>query len=281
MSELLGTHENTATKKVVLMALLVAAPVVLGGCVATLKALHLATFNEVLIGVQKNDANKVREAAREGVVFDDGEKAIDSSNICGERPLHLAIQKGNLEIVNILLQEGADPNRPSELPREPSMCESLNILDTPSGYPALHYAIWNNKPRFAEAILFSGANPVVKTTNGKDALVLADGKDGFELVTAYLDSPAHLAARTGNIGSLRESIDAGTDSRSIMPLTGRSFLDEALLAGQYFIVDFLLANEGAVSGLRSSEIAEAIDEYVLQNPGSAHAEQLRGLMEAR
>jgi ankyrin repeat protein len=276
MNELVKAQEGTSVKKVVLTALLVAVAIALSGCIATMKALHLATFNEVLIGVMKNDPNKVREAAREGVVFDDGDKAIDSSNLCGERPLHLATQKGNLEIVEILLQEGADPELPSELPRSTSLCEDQRM---PSGYPSLHYAIWDGKSRIAEAILFSGANPKAKTSDGKGALALAEGKQGFELVTAYLASPAHLAARTGDIGSLRATIDAGAGPNSIMSATGRSVLDEALLASQYFVVDYLLVNEGAVSGLRSPEVAQAIDEYALQNPGSAYAEQLQELME--
>ena len=258
-------------------ALIMMIPLFSTGCVATLKALNLATFNEVLIGVQKSDANKVREAAREGVVFDDGQKAIDSSNICGERPLHLAIQKNNLEIVNILLQEGADPDLPSELPREPSMCESLNILDTPAGFPALHYAIWDNKPDIAESLLFAGADPATSTSDGKNALQLAADKTGFERVEAYLHSPAHLAARTGDIATLRSSVAAGTQATAILSFNGRSLLDEALLSRHYFVVDYLLAQGGTRSGLGSTEVAEAVDEYLLQNPDSPYDEALRQL----
>lgn len=264
-------------RKAMMAATVALLPIVTTGCVATMKALNLATFNEVLLGVQANDANKVREAAREGVVFDDGEKAIDSSNICGERPLHLAIQKNNLEIVTILLQEGADPNLPSELPREPGMCQRLNILDTPSGYPALHYAIWASKPDFAEAILFAGADPSLATTDGQKPLDLASGDEGFERVEAYLRSPAHLAARTGDIATLRSSVEAGTSPTAVLELNGRSLLDEALLAGHYFVVDYLLAENGAYSGLRSGEVADAIGEYRLQNPDSPHDAALGAL----
>ena len=272
--------QATPTKRHLLRVMVVGMAIVLSGCIATMKALRLATFNEVLIAVRENDPNKVRIAAREGVVFDDGEKAIDSSNICGERPLHLAIQKGNLEIVTILLQEGADPDLLTELPRETSLCDNPNLGMAPPGYPALHYAVWENEPAMAEAILFAGADPSLTIPDGKDAKAMVKEKEGFEVVDRYLDAPAHLAARTGDVGALQAALDAGADPAAMLEGSGRTPLDEALLAGEYYIVDLLLAANGAHSGIDAVEFGDAADEYLTQNPDSAYASQLRQLKAA-
>lgn len=249
----------------------------LSGCVSVMKTLHLATFNEVLLGVKANDANKVREAARQGVVFDDGIKAIDSSNICGELPLHLAIQKNNLEITQILLQEGANPNLPSEIPREPSMCQDLGILDTPAGLPPMHYAITLNKPEFAEALLFAGADPDSKTADGKTALALASDRKGFELLTAYVRSPVHLAARIGDEGSLRAAARRGDALTSRMVASNTTPLEEALLARKFRIVEFLVENAAAQEPIASTEARKAVDEYLTEASNSPVAGRLRQL----
>lgn len=260
-----------------LFVLLVPVLLSLAGCVSVMKTLRLATFNEVLLGVQKEDANKVREAAREGVVFDDGVAAINSSNICGETPLILAIQKNNLEITQILLQEGADPDLPSDVAREPSMCESLNILDTPAGLTPLNYAISRNKPAFAEALLFAGADPAPETADGETALTLAQGKAGFETLVAYLESPVHLAAKTGNAGDLLAAIQRSDDLNRKMTLTGMAPIEEALAARNFYVVDLLAENGGAQSAITSPEAKEGLDEYFEENQGSAIAKQLREL----
>ena len=249
----------------------------LSGCVATMKALRLATFNEVLLGVRDNDVNKVREAAREGVVFDDGEKAIDSSNICGERPLHLAIQKGYLDITQVLLQEGADPNLASEIPREASFCESMNTARAPAGAPPLHYAIKQNRPEFAEAVLFYGGDPNLTDGSGKTALELAVDRKGFELVVAYIQSPAHLAARKGDIGQLRSIARENGDLGSTMPIKNTTPLEEALLEQRFYVVDYLLENGSDVGLISTTEARAAIQDYIDEHGETQHAQRLRQL----
>lgn len=264
-------------KKLAIFFTLILTVPALTGCIATMKALRLATFNEVLLGVRDNDVNKVREAAREGVVFDDGEKAIDSSNICGERPLHLAIQNGYLDITQVLLQEGADPNLASEIPREASFCESMNNERTPAGAPPLHYAIKKNRPKFAEAVLYYGGNPNLKDGNGKTALDLASDKEGFELIVAYMQSPAHLAARNGDIGQLREIHRSSTRLSTRMPIRNTTPLEEALLQQRFDVVDYLLENGGDSEAITTTESQQAIQDYIEENgdtPLSRKLEQL-------
>ena len=59
----------------------------------------LIDFNEVLRGVSKEDPNWVRDAARKNVMTERGVAEINATNVCGERAVHLAIQKGNEEIL--------------------------------------------------------------------------------------------------------------------------------------------------------------------------------------
>lgn len=264
-------------KKITFTAFVVSCLLSLAGC-----ASMLGDFNEVLVGVNKGDANKVREAARAGDTYEDGTKEINGSNICGERPLHLAIQKGHLEITEILLQEGADPDLPSDVPREPSVCKSFGILKTTPGLPPMHYAITENKPAFAEALLFAGADPEAKTDRGKTALDLARGKTGFELLVAYVESPAHLAARIGDIGSLSAAVQRGDDLNLVMPHTGTTPLEEALAARKFYAVDFLFDNGGGIQDLISStEAIAAVSEYLDENGGTAYANRLRDMAATR
>ena len=264
-------------KKITVSAFGLSCLLSLAGC-----ASMLGDFNEVLVGVNKGDANKVREAARAGDTYEDGTKEINGSNICGERPLHLAIQKGNLEITEILLQEGADPDLPSDIPREPSVCKSFGILKTTPGLPPMHYAITEGRPAFAEALLFAGADPALKTAKGKTAHDLALGKAGFELLVAYIESPAHLAARTGDVGSLSAAARKGTDLNSVMSHTGTTPLEEALAARKFYVVDFLFENGGGMQETISSTAAtDAVSEYLDEYNGTANAEKLRNMTARR
>lgn len=239
----------------------------------------LGDFNEVLVGVNKNDANKVREAARAGDTYEDGTKEINGSNVCGARPLHLAIQNGNLEITEILLQEGADADLSSDAPREPSLCKSFGILRTPPGLPPMHYAITENKPTFAEALLFAGADPDLTTSDGKTALDLAQNRAGFELLVAYIQSPVHLAARMGDMGELSAAVQRGADLNGKMMLTGTTPLEEALAARQFHAVDYLLENGGGTQSVITwSEAKMAVDEYLEENGDSPIASQLQQMI---
>ena len=264
-------------QKIRILVVTIPCLLLLAGCVTVLKTLNLATFNEVLLAVKANDANRVREAARERVVFEEGDKAIDSTNVCGESPLHLAIQNGNLEITQILLQEGANPNLPTEAPREPSLCTDTEILGVVPGLTPMHYAIIRNKPAIAEALLFAGADSRLKTADGKTAIALADDKEGFEVLLAYLESPANLAARIGDIGALQAAVQQGDDLNVRMPVLKTTPLEDALLARSFYAVEFLTENGGAMQVINDPESLEALSEYFEEYSDSPSAAVLRQL----
>lgn len=243
--------------------------IALGGCV---------TWNEVLVGVKDNDPNKVRDAARAKNMFD-GVLEINKSNVCGSLALHLATTNNNPEIVRILLQEGANPNLPAEVPREPSFCESLGDDRPPPGAPPLHYAILRGVPVIAEELLFFGADPELRDGSGRTALQLARDRDGMEKIVAYIESPLHLAARTGNMEDLTGALASGADTNERMALSGTTPIEEALLQRRWFVVDYLLQHgAGQQTVLSSPDVQLAIGEYLEEQPNSPHAPSLRALM---
>ncbi len=240
----------------------------------------LGDINPVLMAVTKEDANRVREAARLGETYEDGTPKIDGSNVCGERGLHLAVQQNNVEITRILLQEGADPDLPSEVPREPSLCESLGLTHTPAGYPPLHYAISTARPRIAEALLMGGADPMLTTPAGQNAADLARGKAGLEELVAYMESPLHLGAKTGDLGKLREAVDRGAEVDGVLPVVGTTALEEALLSRRWYVVDFLLQHgAGSQSTVAGDDVLDAAAEYAAAQPDSPHTGRVRALQD--
>ncbi|XP_046383814.1 ankyrin-3-like [Ischnura elegans] len=110
-------------------------------------------------------------------------------------PIHLAVQKGSMEMVKLLLSKGAEIN-------------SLGKGKTP-----LHIATHNGYPPMVELLLDHGAdvNSVCKSKQNKDytALLIAIEKGNDEVVTLLMNgganvnecvggyTPLHIAARTG------------------------------------------------------------------------------------
>jgi len=238
----------------------------------------LGDVNPVLMAVVKEDANRLRDAARLRESYEDGTPKIDGTNVCGERALHLAIQKNNLEIAQVLLQEGADPDLPSEASREPKVCQSFGLTRTPAGIPPLHYAISTARPRIAEALLLSGADPKVKTAEGRDAIELARGKAGLSTLVAYMESPLHLGARVGDLGKVRTALNQGADLEAALPELGTTPLEEALLSRRWYVVDFLMTQgAGRQATLSSMDVQAAAAAYLAENPDSDFIDRLRAL----
>lgn len=244
----------------------------------------LITYNEVFRGVTKQDANWVRDAARKNVMTDRGVPEINDTNVCGERALHLAIQKEDEQILLVLVQEGADLDLPTEIGREASMWASLqrstSVQYAPPGYPPLHYAVLENKPRFAEVLLFAGADATAVTGQNQTVADLIGDKSGFETVTAYLEAPLHLSARAGNLGRVRELAEAGADLRERLGTTGSTPLEEGLLGRKWPVVDYLLERGAADQGNVDGPLADAIDDYLAEHEPSGHTRQLEALVGA-
>jgi ankyrin repeat protein len=142
----------------------------------------IADINPVLKAVVSENPKKVKRAAQAN------QDALDEVNVCGAGALHLAIQNGSFEIVEILLAQGANPNLYSAVRAQPSSCSDYFLVAVPAGFPPLHYAIYAAQPRIAELLYANGADPMLLTTNGQSALALARGKVGLEGLVAQIES---------------------------------------------------------------------------------------------
>ena len=104
--------------------------------------------NNLIKAVENNNIRKLKELLNIDI------SNINSLNKNGISPLHIAVIHGNLEIVNLLLNKGADPN-----------ISSLNKRQTP-----LHYAyIFKNikSTKIKNLLIKYNANPNLEDINNK------------------------------------------------------------------------------------------------------------------
>ena len=145
-------------------------------------------------------------------------------------PLHLAARQGYLEIAQLLLQSGADPNRRQD----------------PTGSTPLHLAVEHQHEKVTRLLLEQGANPNLAARDGEGQTLAplqlaARGGDG-EIARLLLRYGArlggrcigcesqllHLAARKGHAGLVRSLLAQGVD-----PSTPRDGLLPAQLAARH------------------------------------------------
>ncbi|CAG8791792.1 14176_t:CDS:2, partial [Racocetra persica] len=109
--------------------------------------------------IEKNDVESIRKLIEERKL---------GTNTCdeyGNTALHYASQNGYLEIIDILLENGAEVNS-----------EEKNKL-TP-----LHAAISNNHKEIAKKLLGKGANPKARDSSGNSPLHFAAEQNNLELL---------------------------------------------------------------------------------------------------
>jgi ankyrin repeat protein len=140
------------------------------GCVTT------AVPGVLVIAVHKNNRAAV------DTLIDLFKVDINEPNKEGERPLPIAIRYNRPELVQLLLQRGANPNLAGE---------GLPVVD----------AADRADPRILEAILKAGANPNAMSPNGNTALCRASYNGHKQNVQLLLDHGANpeLANRDGKI----------------------------------------------------------------------------------
>ncbi|MHC9542601.1 MAG: ankyrin repeat domain-containing protein [Vulcanimicrobiota bacterium] len=145
---------------------------------------------------------------------------VDSQNVNGQTPLHLAAMAGNLEVVELLLQKGA----------------SIKILNK-KGEPPLQMAAHGHNQAVAELLIAKGADVNLKSSNGstplhqaafvsdpymvkfllsKGAKINAQKKDG--------NTPLHMAALGGDTESVKILLSSGAD-KTIKNKDGQTPLD--------------------------------------------------------
>ncbi|XP_057329967.1 putative ankyrin repeat protein RF_0381 [Microplitis mediator] len=107
---------------------------------------------------------------------------MDMEHLDGMTALHVAAKGDNFEMVELLLDHGADVN--------------AHCLDQRNGYTALHYAVMNANIEMVNLLLDRGANVDVKSSNGKAILHLAVETGAEAIVRCLLDSGADINIRS-------------------------------------------------------------------------------------
>jgi len=107
---------------------------------------------------------------------------INARNIRGQSPLHLAVKQGNSDMVQILLESGAE----------------VDIVETDSGCTSLHYAASLGHVDLCESLVRYGANPDAQTARLETPLHLAVSRGHPEVVALLLKYHARLDIRDKN-----------------------------------------------------------------------------------
>lgn len=115
---------------------------------------------------EKSDLETILARYSNDPLFIDGDSlGVDSRAMDGDTLLHRVVLKGDVEGVEVLIENGADVNAVGEMG------------DTP-----LHHAVIENSPRLVDALMRLGANPRIKNEFGMDAIEWAKDCGHHELV---------------------------------------------------------------------------------------------------
>ena len=162
-------------------------------------------------------------------------------------PLHQAAVSGHMDIVRLLLDAGADPNG-----RVLVMKDSSRGIDTRGGHTVLHEAVWNGHSNVVELLLDRGADPNIKYIGGSTPPIINALFNGvnscFEVLVrrgAELRDKTLMFLLVQSCPStlLRDLIDRGLDLNQPCEHE-KSALDFALEVGKADIVE-LLVQHGA------------------------------------
>ncbi len=96
-----------------------------------------------------------------------------SSTLVGAQPLHFAAANGDVELVKLLLDRGAEIN-----------------AATQDGWTALHFACLRGDEGLVKLLLDRGVDVNTKTTSGVSALSIATSEGDREIVELLLDRGA-------------------------------------------------------------------------------------------
>ena len=188
--------------------------------------------------------NSIHDAARNGDSFAvltllNTGIDINKKNKDGWTALHIAASKNRLEIVELLIENGAEVD---------SKGDPSTVFIWQGGFTPLHYATVNGHKDIVELLINRGAQVNAKTDNGftpRDWAIKRSHTHIADLLKTYggKTSSIHTHVRDGDLAGVRAYLDAGVDINA-RDENGSTPLHWAALEGHKDIVE-LLINRGA------------------------------------
>lgn len=162
--------------------------------------------NRLVIAVEDNNLSEVKMRISMGERVNAKDKSYD-----GNTPLHVAVENGNLEIVQVLLNAGAKTNSKNYEKRTPLMMldedaslelvnvllryrAKVNLADKEGNTALILASEWANA-EILQALINSGANVNAINKEGRTALMNAAEKGDLENVKVLLGAGANAQAK--------------------------------------------------------------------------------------
>ncbi len=130
------------------------------------------TFNAHTKAVEHNDMDYVQKYL--------SENDIDSAVFRGMTLLMVAAEKGNVALINYLVEQGAD----------------VNVVREPGGRTALRYAIEQDYTVIVRYLLDNGADVLQKNESNWTALMTAAKYGNVEILTMLVEAGADIRVKT-------------------------------------------------------------------------------------
>ncbi len=202
----------------------------------------------------------------------------------GVTPLMKAAERGQVELMRLLLDHGADPK--ATLPSGSSVmglargAAAIRLLRERGAEPQvdeLDPSTWFNSPDFAlpmPAAPRSAASPLHAAARQGDTaglVALLDGGADVNATDAYGTTALHVAAEAGHEAALRLLLERGADAHASATGSGRTALCWATGAGHVACMQLLLDHGAGTDAMRSA---------LRQAARRGHTEAIRLLVKA-
>ncbi|CAH3194929.1 unnamed protein product [Porites evermanni] len=199
------------------------------------------SFSYAMEGTMVSREVDLYEVCREGDVvalntlLETSQPNLDHSNAKGLSALHYAARNNHAEVIQLLINHGADPNVRSRVEHK--------------ALSPLHFAAWFNAAKAVDVLLRNGANVESGSAFGQKPLHYAVSRASPELVMTLITkgkanlngldnhrfSPLHLATQRGRLDIIKILIEHGADisavneeSETAIHIAAREGRDEVL-----------------------------------------------------
>ena len=211
------------------------------------RAQNVPSINDLSGAARAGDVQRVK------LLLADNKDPNQADRNGGRTPLHWAIRNNNAEIVDLLIEAGADVNKGDQ-----------------AGKTALSHAAESGKVEMTEKLIKAGADVNKRDLVGGNSVLWAAGLGTPQTLKIVVDAggavdvkdingltPLQWAAQTGKTDSMAILIEAGADVNATDGLNGESVLMRAARSGQIKSIDLLLEN-GAKTDTRTKMGSNAL-----------------------